>query len=235
VSKLSDIHFLCPFCGEQILKNAKICRFCKHSISVDVFIEHIPDTINLGEIARLYMEKGPKNLFPTFGALRKRLESRGLFAKDVKREDVEKIADLFDQFGITFLQKHQTETSKSSSIPVNSLILLLVVFSVGSFLFFYIYKPKQSAFSSAIPPVLESTASNLMGETSTHQNPSSSSSTQTTLSKQSHANIESLLISTATVLVNGGSGSAFFVSREGHLISNQHVTKSDKRSRYFDV
>ncbi|MEZ4845528.1 MAG: trypsin-like peptidase domain-containing protein [Bdellovibrionota bacterium] len=36
------------------------------------------------------------------------------------------------------------------------------------------------------------------------------------------------MISTATILTHGGSGSAFFVSNEGHLISNEHVTKSEK-------
>ncbi len=220
---------MCPFCGEQILKSAKICRFCKHSVSVDVFIEHIPENTNLGEIARQFSEKGPKNLFPTFGALRKKLHSRGLFASDVKPDDMEKIADLFDQFGITIQQKHASQTSKSSSVPVNSLVLLLVVFTVGTFLFFYVYKPKQSAFSSSAPTVTDSSGGQLIGEGSREQSHTvEMNNNQPPLTNQSHANIESLLISTATILINGGSGSAFFVSREGHLISNQHVTKSQK-------
>lgn len=229
MTKISENSFLCPFCGEQILKSAKLCRFCKHSVCVDVFIEHIPENTNLGEIARQFSEKGPKNLFPTFGALRKKLESRGLFARDVKPDDMEKMADLFDQFGITVLQKNPTGTTKSNHVPINSLVLLFVIFTVGTVLFFYVYKPKQSAFSSSAPAVTDSSGGALIGDDPNVQSRTvEMNNNQPPLSNQSHANIESLLISTATILINGGSGSAFFVSREGHLISNQHVTKSQK-------
>jgi len=216
----------CPFCGEKILKSAKICRFCKHNVSVDIFIEHIPAGTNLGEVARLIHEKGPKHLFQGFGHLRKKL-SEGLFVSDAKPEDAEKISHLFDQFAITSIEKNHTGNKSSSFLPLNSILLLLGVIGVGSLLFFFLYQPEQSGFSSS-PTLIEATPGSVIGEPTSEPENQPTFSPPSPSAAQTHANIESLLISTATISTGSGSGSAFFVTREGHLISNQHVTKNEK-------
>ncbi len=219
---LNPNSFLCPFCGEIISKNAKLCRFCKHNVSLDLWLGDIHEDTKRGEIAKLLHEKGPKDYFPTFGAARRLLEKKGAFLSDVKREDAEKVSVLLEKFQIPVEQKNHIPSVSHKEFPFKAVGLTASTLVATGVLFFFVYKPKPAPVSSAS---IESSAPTIQGTENETVKRSSQNSTPT---REQHANIEALLISTATIMDGNRSGSAFFVSKNGHLISNQHVTTGAK-------
>lgn len=190
---------------------------------MDVWIEQIPVGTNLGEVARMIHEKAPKQLFQSFGHLRKQL-TQGRFLVDAKPEDAETIIQILKLFSIQSIEKKSTFKNTTLTLPTAIILTTLGVLGVGTFLFFFISQPHPS--TSLAPPMSKIDQAPTEKPTVQTQNTTSVSTTQN--NAQNHANIESLLISTATIYTHDGSGSAFFVSPDGYLISNQHVTKSEK-------
>lgn len=223
MSELNPNSFFCPYCGEQILKNARVCRFCKNHTSYDLFVFKIPGDQRRGEIARKIFEATQKKYFPSFGYIRKSLEAdKTPLIINITQEDVEALTKILSGFGVEFEQvihnhKPATKIKTTAMIIAASLCCL-----IGAFFYFSLkmQPPKDK------PPTAETIQVEPILPTSENPNPEIKS--EQPLSKEARTNIESLLISTATIITRSGSGSAFFVSREGHLISNEHVTLREK-------
>jgi S1-C subfamily serine protease len=223
MGEMKENSFFCPFCGEQILKNARLCRFCKNSVSYDLFVFKIPGDQRRGEISRKIFEVTQKKYFPSFGAIRKSLEAdQSPFLVDISQEDVEILAKIFSHFDLGYEQLiHKAKNVRNFKMPMAIIGGCLIILVAG---FFYISNKntdqlKQTSTSETIqvsPTTLSS------------ENSGAEIRSEAPISKETRANIENLLISTATIRTQGGSGSAFFVSNEGHLISNQHVTRDQK-------
>ncbi|MEZ4845529.1 MAG: hypothetical protein R2877_00710 [Bdellovibrionota bacterium] len=116
--ELKENSFFCPFCGEQILKNARICRFCKNGVTYDLYVFKIPGDQRRGEIARKLFETTQTEFFSSFGAIRKALENDNApFAQDLTQENVESITKTLSHFDVGFEQsiheKSRSVTSKT--------------------------------------------------------------------------------------------------------------------------
>lgn len=226
--ELDPSQFFCPHCGEIISKSAKICRFCKHAVTKDLYLLSIPEDTSRGEITKLLMETGPKEIFQSFGQTRKKFEQRGAFVTDVKQEDLEKIIPTLKKFQVQYEEKGRATTSEhKKSFPWSSLIVPVLVAGSGAISYPYLKKLMTRLETANVPVVTTPAAQK------NEENLQTSQSARDPLLEQrkkaDHANIESLLISTATVMAGNSSGSAFFVSKEGHLISNAHVTTTNKQ------
>ena len=218
---LDPAQFFCPVCGETIPKSAMVCRFCKSPVTKDLILEFIPEDTKRSDIAKLLVEKGPKEIFPTFGTARKKLESTNPFLTNVKLEDVEKIIPLLEKFKISVAQSNH-EHAMEKQFPMKTVVAGIVILGVGASSFFY-YKKMHKPEAGPLAVTADGTI--IPGDSLSPQQPNAP---LTQRQKADHANIEALLISTATVMLGDRSGSAFFVSHDGHLISNQHVTLDAK-------
>ena len=223
MTELKDNSYFCPFCGEQILKNARICRFCQNNVTYDLYVFKIPGDQRRGEIARRIFESTQTKFFPSFGTIRKALENDDdPFVVNVVQEDIDSLTRILADFDIGF------EQGPHEAKPLGNFRkhMLIVGACLGVMLVAFFY------FSRRIKPVEQEMASSetfqVKPETQSAENSGNEIKTQPPLSQEARTNIENLLISTATIFTRGGSGSAFFVSREGHLVSNEHVTKSAK-------
>lgn len=220
---MKENSFFCPFCGEQILKNARLCRFCKNAVSFDLYVFKIPGDHRRGEIAKKIIEKTQKKYFSTFGAARKSLENdRDAFLTDATQEDIEAITHILGSFDVGFEQLIH-ENTPIGNFKKRTLVIGTCLTGMIAAFFYFSHKTKS-------PLDQPSTTETFPVQTTlpTETNPNPEIKPQAQLTKEARTNIENLLISTATILTRGGSGSAFFVSSEGHLISNEHVTKSEK-------
>lgn len=230
---MSEDQFPCPFCGEKISKSAKLCRFCKSTVSYDLYIFQIPEDTKRKDIVQKILEKDNKKFFSTFGAARKALEKKNEpFLQNLRMEDVEKFTQIFQDNDIPFDQTiHNHNINPTFWTKKNIMMVTMSVAALSMVIYFYRNPPPS--FLAKLPqkqmlmdqPMKEIT---LGGKTSETEPDERDRQESPKLTKETHATIENLLISTATVFADNSEGSAFFVSKNGHLISNHHVTKSIK-------
>lgn len=186
----------------------------------------MPEDTRRGEITKLLVEKGSKELFSSFGETRKKLERKGVFLKDVKQEDIEKILPIFEKFQVEIDQKnHDSSPAHKSSFPWKPIIAYVVLSASATGGYFYY---KRNKFSNNPSPITSLIATNNPQDQTSETPAQPRDPLLDARRKEEHANIEALLISTATVVAGNLSGSAFFVSNDGHLISNAHVTTTLK-------
>lgn len=224
----SEAQFPCPFCGEKISKSAKLCRFCKSNVSYDLYIFQIPEDTKRGDIAKKIVELDQKKFFNSFGAARKALENKDKpFLENLRLEDAEKFTQIFEDNEIPFDQTlHAHHVTEPFWTKRNVAMVAVSTITLGMIGYFYANPPPS--YLSKLPAkdgAVETVKEIHLGKDETIQNRNDQ---QPQISKEAHANIENLLISTATVFAEKSEGSAFFVSRSGHLISNHHVTRGLK-------
>ncbi len=229
MSQLPNTHFLCPACGEQISKNAKICRFCNARVSLDIWITALSEDTHRAELAKKILESQGKPFFNSFGNVRKALErKKEPFLKNLRKEDAEKIGKILEQHKVLFnTDLHAVAQPQKTNMNPAIVTVATIFFLVTAGLTYQAYQKKNKSVSDIVnEPHSESELTPAFdGNVQKYENPAPSHNGRQT---EAHPDFEKLLNSTATVLAGDGSGSAFFVSNEGHLISNNHVTKNNK-------
>jgi S1-C subfamily serine protease len=229
MSQLPNTHFLCPACGEQISKNAKICRFCNARVSLDIWITALSEDTHRAELAKKILESQGKPFFNSFGNVRKALErKKEPFLKNLRKEDAEKIGKILEQHKVLFnTDLHAVAQPQKTNMKPAIVTVATIFFLVTAGLTYQAYQKKNKSVSDIVnEPHSESELTPAFdGNVQKYENPAPSSNGR---QREAHPDFEKLLSSTATVLAGDGSGSAFFVSSEGHLISNNHVTKNNK-------
>lgn len=212
--------YFCPHCGESISLKAYHCRFCEQPTTYRVKFAHTIDKQDRAEVAKYLHELFSDTLFPTFGFARKYVEqNQNEWLDGVNEEQklmLEKIAERFNGH----VEYRQASRKKQNREKVSSLLSALSIFLVLALGYGYYKKYYQPE----TPVATEDYAYDEVTEP--FENDIEDTYTPTYDHAQAERSIKELLHSTATVIGQSSTGSAFFVTNDGYLVTNHHVTQN---------
>jgi S1-C subfamily serine protease len=214
--------FLCPDCGETISTMGVICRFCGKNVSYALAWKTTLPTHLRGDFVKKALPQLRSPIFTTYGSLRKAIDHASLIAKDVPHHDAIVLQTCAKQMGAEIIKKPMSQAKMTRGlrrwVPV-----VVSIFSVALGWSVYQYerqtKEKSSIQEAVNPP--SNTPPNGGLSNATPQ-PGQVVSTPT-LNEDGASILQRVLQSTATVMGQNTSGSAFFAGRPGYLVTNHHV------------
>ncbi|MFH1262004.1 MAG: trypsin-like peptidase domain-containing protein [Pseudomonadota bacterium] len=214
----------CPHCAEAIQRQAVSCRFCGRDVVWNVSISRKPPPASLPAVLKELFERMGKKRFPSYGSMRKIAELPDhVLLTGLSREEAETAGTILSAGGGgARLDLDRTEfitppePPKKKRPAVQFLIAAAALISCAAF--FFLRKPP--VIPSSPPPVREVPVI-LEPLVPTKEEPSVPPSAKEDVQKH----LKSLIEATATLSGNGVTGSAFFISSSGYLITNNHVTE----------
>ena len=229
--KTESQDFPCPFCAETVQKDALHCRFCDHSLffSVKVFKRPISGQITgLVQAMVDILQVGDPKI--SYGKVRKDIVSKKpQYLDALSMSEAEKIVKIFDDFGgnaaveVSSMSEKKVRagaqiTSLWSELKFYVSLGVIVLLGAG----FYVTQKKYKAQRALMADSKQAHGQAFDGYQS------GSSLAQSEIRKQKtlgNPNVENMILSTASVYVGDATvGSAFFVTDQGHLVTNYHVT-----------
>lgn len=205
----------CPHCGEAISTKAKECRFCTKSVCFQLqWVKRVPKQ-NRASLAKTLVEQG---MFLSFKDARQALENKSTsIGAPISGEEKDNIARIIEKYGGIVQSVHaKNKPNPSSMVHFALTACMLIVLGLGTG--YYIQNQKTQP---------EEISQNWVEEEDVLQEIYDQSIDTAPVSPRG-LDIQSLLQSTATVIGEGTTGSAFFVHPEGYLVTNHHVTQNMK-------
>ncbi|MEZ4703594.1 MAG: trypsin-like peptidase domain-containing protein [Bdellovibrionota bacterium] len=220
--------FACPFCAEKVQSEALHCKHCNHSLYFDVQVQKMPGGGEITGLVHTLLDLLKEDdLQLSYGQLRKDLASgNSSYLSTLSRKSAQRIVDAFENFGgqaqVVVSQISQKTDRKASRPQLNASFGItfyvgLALLGVGAFAFGKfqkMFEAKQALRrEAAAQREVFGAVSNVRSE---------NGNAPPSFSKPA---IDNMIHSTASVYVGDKTvGSAFFVTDQGHLITNYHVT-----------
>ncbi|MCB0272829.1 MAG: trypsin-like peptidase domain-containing protein [Bdellovibrionales bacterium] len=217
--------FFCPHCGEKISQKAYHCRFCEQKTTYCVRFQAGVERPFRANLAKSLHQSFSDSFFPTFGVARKFVEEKNGVLEDLTFEQKEKLEALLNPYNVPVEVSIQTRMSSKKEMLSLALSTLSIIALIGiGYGYYKSYYNQPNTDESLVRTDLQSNNETVTQAKAPHS-PIASNQSHQTASKH----IKELLPSTATVLGEMSSGSAFFVTGDGYLVTNHHVTKDMNR------
>jgi len=190
-----------------------------------------------GMVAKALHEAFSDSFFPTFGKARKYIETqRQQWISGFNRADLTTLETIVHGFGGHVETRQASSKDTSGAKPMLSILgVTIVLGGLLSFLTWHMLKPSDHDPTQKRAQDIFEQLSNIIPD----RNPSDPEAQGdlspgpldqiNTPQEQAKQKISALIKSTATVVGERGSGSAFFVTDQGHLVTNHHVIKSMRK------